>query len=483
MYYLSTRGEDNRVTLEHVLTHGLASDGGLYMPERLPHYTMEQWEAWRHLPYPALAHVLGVPFIGDSVSEDVYRTLCEEAWHAFSPPRAHDHEAGRIPLVALEDGLHVLELFHGPTLAFKDYAMQLLARLFSHVVQRQNRHMTLLGATSGDTGSAAIHACLGRHGIRICILHPHNRVSPCQRRQMTTVKAENVLNIAIEGSFDDCQRIVKTLFLDNEFARRFSLGSVNSVNWVRIMAQIPYYAHAVLRMKDWRKGVIVVVPTGNFGNIFAGFCALCMGLPIRRLVIGSNHNDVLVRVVETGIVSIGASKPSLSPSMDIQLPSNLERWLYRQTAGHHTEKANAVTASMRLLQESRQLSLSSPMHEAMGAVFSATRVDDDETMKTMAWLWETYGYVSDPHTAVGIAAARAYQKRYGAEPYPIVCLATAHAAKFADSVSRATGVPCPSHPTLDGTTSKEEHYDRLPPIVASVKSRIEEQWGSCAKKP
>ena len=321
MRYISTRGQTPARDFAGVLLSGLAEDGGLFMPESWPRLAAGDWRAMRGLPYPALAARIIQHFIGDAIAPAALAAMCHEAYAGFSHPAT-------VPLVQLDTDLFVQELFHGPTLAFKDLAMQLLGRLFDHVLQAQDAHVTIVGATSGDTGSAAIEACAGRERIAIAILHPHGRTSEVQRRQMTTVPAPNVVNIAVEGTFDDCQDLVKAMFADAPFRREMHLSAVNSINWARIAAQIPYYVAAALALGAPDREVAFAVPTGNFGNVLAAWAARRMGLPVARLIVASNRNDILARFLADNDMSIRGVEPSLSPSMDIQVSSNFERLLF-----------------------------------------------------------------------------------------------------------------------------------------------------------
>jgi threonine synthase len=315
MRYISTRGQAPVRDFAGVLLAGLAEDGGLYVPESWPVFTPADWRAMRGLPYHALAARVIQPFVGDAIPSTTLAALCRDAYAGFDHPAV-------VPLIQLETNLFVQELFHGPTLSFKDMALQLIGRLFDHVLAERDARVTIVGATSGDTGSAAIEACAGRERVDIAFLHPHHRTSEVQRRQMTSVTASNVANIAIEGTFDDCQDLVKAMFADAPFRQELHLSAMNSINWARIAAQIPYYVAAALALGAPDREVAFSVPTGNFGNIFAAWAARRMGLPIARLIAGSNRNDILTRFLASNDMSIAAVEPSLSPSMDIQVSSN-----------------------------------------------------------------------------------------------------------------------------------------------------------------
>jgi threonine synthase len=359
----------------------------------------------------------------------------------------------------------LLELFHGPTLAFKDYALQLVGRLFAHVLARRRRHVTIVGATSGDTGSAAIEACRDRPAIEIFMLHPQGRVSEVQRRQMTTVLSPNVHNIAIEGTFDDCQDLVKAMFADLRFRDEFSLSAVNSINWARIAAQIVYYAAAALALGAPRRKVAFTVPTGNFGNVYAGNAARAMGLPIERLVVASNRNDILYRMLASDDLSVAPVEPSFSPSMDIQVSSIFERMLYDLTGRNGRATAALVTE----FRTTGRLKLGKARWQRLRETFAGARADDGETLATIKRVWSESGELVDPHTAVGLAAALACR---GDTHVPMVTLATAHPAKFPDAVEKATGVrpALPRH--LADLYTRPERCVTLPNDLAAVQAHV-----------
>ena len=459
MRYVSTRGLAGSASFTDVLLQGLCSDGGLFMPESasLPSWSQAQLERWARLPYPQLAFEVTYPFVRAGVAADVYQDILERTWRAFA------HSEGVIPLRHLTDGLYVLELFHGPSFAFKDYALQCLGHLFAYVLERQKTNVMVLGATSGDTGAAAIVACLPHKRLRLSILHPHKRIASRQRRQMTTIRSPRLLNIAIEGVFDDCQSIVKRLFAERGFLEPMRLVAVNSVNWARLMTQIVYYVHSCLRIPNWQEGVSFCVPTGNFGNVFAGYMAKKMGLPIRRLLIASNHNDVLPRLFATGCLQVGATRSSLSPSMDIQIASNFERMLYEVSG----QKSSQTKDLMHQLQQKASVQLSDSMLAALRQHFSAVRIDDDETMRTIRTIKQTHDYFIDPHTAVGIAAASKTEALR-----PMICLATAHAAKFPAVVLEACGTQPPDPSLFLEQQQKKECYMTCDSDGDSVKNLI-----------
>jgi threonine synthase len=425
LQFVSTRGEAPPLSFEGALLAALASDGGLYMPEAWPKLSPEEIAGLAGLDYAEAAYRVIAPYLaGDPCLADL-RFALEEAYASF-------HHPAVAPLRQIAPNGFILELFHGPTLAFKDLAMQVVARLMNRALIRRGLHATVIGATSGDTGAAAIEAFRGLEAIDIFILHPKGRISDVQRRQMTTAAEANVHNIAIEGTFDDCQATVKTLFGDEDLRARFELTGVNSINFARILAQIPYYFTAAATLGAPYREVAFAVPTGNFGDIFAGYAARAMGLPIKRLVIATNVNDSLPRALGTGAFEPGRVIATSSPSMDIQLASNFERLLF-ELAGRD---ASRVRALMNELRSTGAFRLSEAELGALRALFAAHSVGEHETETTIRALAEETGFAIDPHTAVGIAAARACD---GSGPIPMVVLATAHPAKFPEMVARATG--------------------------------------------
>jgi threonine synthase len=425
MRYISTRGQAPIRDFVGVLLAGLADDGGLYVPESWPRFSPADWHAMRGLPYPALAARVMQPFIGEAIPSETLAAICRDAYAGFGHPAV-------VPLIQLETGLFVQELFHGPTLAFKDMALQVLGHLFEHVLAARNEHVTIVGATSGDTGSAAIEACAGRDRISIVFLHPHHRVSEVQRRQMTTVHAANVGNIAIEGTFDDCQDLVKAMFADTGFRAEMHLSAMNSINWARIAAQVPYYVAAALALGAPDREVAFSVPTGNFGNVFAAWVARRMGLPVARLIVGTNRNDILSRFLVSNDMSIVPVEPSLSPSMDIQVSSNFERMLFELL----DRDPVATHAAMQTFRSTGRMAVPDTAWRRARTLFHGFRLDDDGTSAEIRRIYEATGYVADPHSAVGIAAARALPP---AAAVTTVAVATAHPAKFPDAIEQAVG--------------------------------------------
>ena len=457
MHYISTRGNASNLDFRGVTLAGLASDGGLYVPQVWPRFTADEIAAMRGLPYVDLAAKVMAPFTAGSLTEAELRDLCAAAYGSFS------HDAVT-PLVQL-DGQHwLLELFHGPTLAFKDVALQLLGQLFERFLTGTDTKLTIVGATSGDTGSAAIHAVAGREQIEIFMLHPEGRVSDVQRRQMTTVLAPNVHNIAIAGSFDDAQAMVKRMFGDSEVTSQLTLSAVNSINWARLMAQVVYYFWAALRLGAPERPVAFSVPTGNFGDVFAGYVAAQMGLPVKRLIVATNVNDILHRALAKGDYSIGEVTPTAAPSMDIQVSSNFERLLYDLEG----RDGSTTAARMKWFEQMGKMVLSSDMRRK-AALFASARADSAEMSGAMRWAWDHCGQIIDPHTAIALHAAR---ERGIAADIPVVTLATAHPAKFREAVERATGIR-PSLPARVGNLfDREERFISLPGDYAAVRDHV-----------
>jgi len=457
MLYVSTRGTAPALDFEAVTLAGLAQDGGLYVPEAWPSFTHDQIRALAGLSYVDTAVAILTPFVGDALSDEL-RKLCDAAYGRFA------HSAVT-PLVQLDSRQWVLELFHGPTLAFKDVALQLLGLLFERFLSSRDTHLTVVGATSGDTGSAAIDALAGRAKVDLFMLHPLGRVSDVQRRQMTTVLAPNIHNIAIEGSFDDAQAMVKAMFADADFAGRFRLSAVNSINWARLAAQIVYYFYAAVRLGAPERPVAFSVPTGNFGDVFAGYVSAKMGLPIAKLIVATNVNDILHRALSEGDYSVGSVTPTAAPSMDIQVSSNFERLLFDL----HGRDGTALGQAMKGFENSRTLSLTSEMRAEAAQLFTSARVDAEAMNLAMRRACEKSAVTLDPHTAIGYAAALAADLP---ADVPVVTLATAHPAKFRDAVERATGTR-PSLPLRVGDLfDREERYDVLPNDLAAVQSHI-----------
>jgi len=446
MRYVSTRGSAPELGFADAMLAGLATDGGLYVPDEWPALPSSWVDAPTRGYVPTAVDVMW-PFVDGVVERSEFESIVAESYAGF------DDDAVA-PLRDLGDGLWLLELFHGPTLAFKDVALQLLGRLMDHELARRAQRVTVLGATSGDTGSAAIEALRDRSAIDVVILHPAGRVSDVQRRQMTTVDASNVHNVAIDGTFDDCQDLVKAAFGRAELRARFDLAAVNSINWARVMAQVVYYVTAAAQLGGGGP-VAFAVPTGNFGNVFAGYGALRMGLPIDQLVIGSNRNDILSRFFTTGSMEITEVHPTLSPSMDIQVSSNLERLLFELNG----RDGAALAELMLAFRAEGSVTVPADQLQRVSEVFDAARLDDEGTVAVIRELAETTGVTVDPHTAVGIAAARACRRD---AMVPMVALATAHPAKFPDAVELATGERPGLPDRLADLFDRPEHLTSLP---------------------
>jgi threonine synthase len=457
MRFVSTRGQAAPRDFAGVLLAGLAEDGGLFVPETLPHLPAAEWRSMRNLPYPELAARVIKLFAGDCLTLDELRGLCAEAFADFDRPAV-------VPLVQLDAGLWVQELFHGPTLAFKDLALQVLGRLFERQLARTGQWVTIVGATSGDTGPAALAACADRVAINIVMLHPQDRTSEVQRLQMTTVAAANVLNIAVQGTFDDCQDLVKAMFADAAFRAELHLSAVNSINWARIAAQVPYYVFAALALGAPDREISFSVPTGNFGNVLSAWVARGMGLPIRRLVVASNQNDILVRFIERNDMTVRPVQPSVSPSMDIQVSSNFERLLFELL----DRDAAATSRAVQNFRATGTMDVPEPAWRALCEHFCGFRQNDAETLETMAELRTRYRYPADPHSAIAIAAARQCQ-----DPgTPIVAMATAHEAKFREAVRQATQILPDLPPRLAALYDRAEHVIHAPADLAAIQAKV-----------
>ncbi len=458
MLYQSTRGGGAPIDFRAATLAGLAPDGGLYVPVQWPRFDPSDIRDLAGCDYAETAARVLAPLVGDCLSADELRGLTRAAYARF----AHDAVT---PLVQL-DGRHwMLELFHGPTLAFKDVALQLLGLLFERFLTGSDRRLTIVGATSGDTGSAAIDAVADRANIAIVMLHPHGRVSDVQRRQMTTVDAANVHNVAIDGSFDDAQAMVKRMFGDPTVTGQRTLSAVNSINWARLAAQVVYYFHAAVRLGAPDRAVAFSVPTGNFGDVFAGYVAAQMGLPVARLVVATNVNDILHRALSTGDYSAGTVVPTETPSMDIQVSSNFERLLF-DVGGRD---GAAMAQQMRGFDEARAMSLTNSQRSGAARLMTSARIDAGQMADAMRWAWDRCGQLIDPHTAVALAAAR----QDGLDPAtPMVTLATAHAAKFGPAVERATGVAPVLPARLGATLDRAERCTRLPADYDAVRDFV-----------
>ncbi len=453
MRYKSTRGQVSDISFSQAVMMGLATDGGLLIPDEIPEVDAKTLKRWSRLTYPELAFNVMRLFIDDIPEEDLKR-LIDRAYSTFSHPEI-------VPIVKKGE-LHIMELFHGPTLAFKDVALQFLGNLFEYLLERRSEKMNILGATSGDTGSAAIYGVKGRKNMAIFILHPHKRVSYIQELQMTTVTDPNVFNLAIEGTFDDCQNIVKEIFGDLEFKERYKLGAVNSINWARVLAQVVYYVWAVLKFEE---PIRVCVPTGNFGNIFAGFIAKRMTGKIERLILATNENDILYRFVNFGDYSISSVVPTISPSMDIQIASNFERYLYYL----FNEDAQKVAETMLKFKKTGRITFTGEEIEKVKKDFLSGYATQSDTLNTIKRFFDETGYILDPHTAVGVKVALELKG-----DFTTVCLATAHPAKFPDAVKKAIGREPEKPKAIKELEGREKRLTVLPADTERVKRFIEE---------
>ena len=456
MKYISTRGEAPILDFEGAMLSGLARDGGLYLPETFPQVSADEQLALRGKPYADVAFAICSKFTAGSVPDASLRQMIDAAYATF-------HHPATTPLKQLAPNQYLLELFHGPTIAFKDVAMQLLARLMDWSLAKHKRHAVIVGATSGDTGGAAIDAFQHNQRASLFILHPHGKVSEVQRRQMTTVQSPSIHNIAIEGNFDDCQALVKSLFNDLKFRDEVGLAGVNSINWGRIMAQIVYYFYAALQLGAPDRAVSFTVPTGNFGNVFAGLAAKRMGLNIDRLVIATNENDIMDRTLKTGSYTITGVHATQSPSMDIQVSSNFERLVYLANNGD----ASAVRTHMESLKQSGNFTLQAEAIRAIRNEFDSGATDEAETAATIASVFKATGELLDPHTAVGYAVAL---KTHTSSP--MVTLATAHPAKFPDAVEKASRIRPNLPHRLSHLMNAPESFTILPNSASDVKAFI-----------
>lgn len=457
MRYVSTRGQAPVLNFSNTLLAGLAQDGGLYIPETWPQISADDLHKMRGLSYPELAATIVHLFTGDEIPEAVLLDLCKKSYAGFG------HKA-IVPLVQLDHNLFVQELFHGPTLAFKDMAMQLLGHLFDYVLSQKGQKITIVGATSGDTGSAAIEAFKGSKYLSVTILHPHNRTSEVQRRQMTAVMEPNINNIAVEGSFDDCQDLVKAMFADAPFRDEVHLSAVNSINWGRIAAQVPYYVYAALLLGAPDREVSFTVPTGNFGNILAAWTARKMGLPINLLCVGSNHNDILTRFLLNNDMSIQGVRPSLSPSMDIQISSNFERLLF-ELLDRNTDQCRQIMQDFR---KNNKMDIPDSIWNKATANFKGMALSDQETKEIIQQYYKESAYLADPHTAVGIATAQKYRN----PEIPMVTVATAHPAKFPDAIKQATGITPALPLALADLYERKERYEILPADLKKIEDSV-----------
>lgn len=457
MRYVSTRGNAPVLSFTEVVTSGLASDGGLYFPEKIPHFSIDEIKSWKGLSYPELAFKVIQPYVDGEIADSELRNIINESYKTFRTPNV-------VELKELEKNLYVMELFHGPTIAFKDVALQLLGRLQDHVLSKKKEDVVIIGATSGDTGSAAIEGVKNCKHVKLFMMHPHGKVSTIQRHQMTTVISDNIFNIAIDGTFDDCQDAVKEMFRTPEFMKGKKLSAVNSINWARIIAQIVYYFWAVLNLTGAEDPVSFTVPSGNLGDVFAGYMAKKMGLPVDRLIVSTNENDILHRFFSDNDYSKHGVKHTVAPSMDIQVSSNFERLLFVE----HGLDGKKINQLMDDFKKTGKLNVAKNIFESISGTFESMPSNDDEIRKEIKRVNDKYDYIVCPHTATGTRAA----DRLRQEKRKMVVLATASAAKFPDVVVEATGVK-PSLPAhLNDLLSRKEKYQELANDIDQIKNYI-----------
>jgi len=454
--YISTRGQAPELTFEDAMLTGLARDGGLYVPETIPQLSIDDIKAMAGKPYEEIAFQVMRPFVGDTFSDDDFKGIIERAYKGFG-------HAARAPLVQLDHGHYLLELFHGPTLAFKDFAMQLIGQLFQTALSRRNERVTIVGATSGDTGSAAIEAFRGLDNVDVFIMYPHGRISEVQRRQMTTPSESNVHALAMDGDFDDCQARLKDMFNDFEFRDGVRLAGVNSINWARVLAQVVYYFSSAVSVGAPDRKVSFTVPTGNFGDIFAGYIAKRMGLPIDRLVVATNQNDILHRCLSGQGYHKGETSPSISPSMDIQVSSNFERALFDA----YDRDGNAVSQLMDELKQGG-FDVSQGAMEVLQSHFDSGRASEEETSSTITETLKTSGELLCPHSAIGVKVANDQP----ASETPMITLATAHPAKFPDAVETASGIRPPLPARMADLYERDERVTRIANNLDALKDHI-----------
>ncbi|MDP6165069.1 MAG: threonine synthase [Gammaproteobacteria bacterium] len=458
MRYISTRGQAPSLNFEDVLLTGLASDGGLYVPESLPKFSSEELVAMASMSYAELAHKVILPFVEEDVTSAELKVMVEETYAGFN------HKAVA-PLIQLDKNEWVMELFHGPTLAFKDFALQLLGRLMDHALVKRDKKLVIMGATSGDTGSAAIEGCCHSDHVELFILHPHERVSEVQRRQMTTLIGDNIHNIAVQGNFDDCQQMVKQSFADQSFLNGGQLGAVNSINWARIMAQIVYYFYAGVSLGAPHRSVSFSVPTGNFGDIYAGYIAMQMGLPVKQLVVATNANDILHRCMSGNHYVKHDLVRTLSPSMDIMVSSNFERLLFDL----YDRNGDELAKLMANLNSGQANSLDTERWQKARQIFSSHKVDDDLTCDVIKQVAQQHNYLLDPHSAIGVEAGRVCNQH---PEIPMITMATAHPVKFPDAVIKA-GQAAPQLPQhLSDLLEREERCQILANDLGVVQAYI-----------
>lgn len=459
MNYISTRGQAPKKSFVEVVTSGLANDGGLYVPETIPTFDIEQIKSWKGLSYKQLAFNIIAPFVNGEIEDADLQEIINKSY----AQGVFDTEQVT-KIIKLKDGFYVQELFHGPTLAFKDIALQFLGKLQDHILTKQNKHIVIVGATSGDTGSAAIYGVKDCKNVKIFMLHPNNRISEIQRHQMTTVNTDNVFNIAVDSFFDDCQDMVKEMFKHPEFMKGTQLSAVNSINWARIVAQIVYYFQAVLEITGAEKPVSFSVPSGNLGDIFGGYMAKKMGLPIDKLIVSTNRNDILHRFFQSNDYSKQSVHQTVAPSMDIQISSNFERLIFLE----YGLNGKVVNDKMLSFRETGKLVVNEDIYANIKKTFASATLNDDEIKQEIKAVYDEFGYVVCPHTATGTLAA----KRYCDVSTPMVVMATAHPAKFPDVVEDAINVHPKLPEYLSDLLNKEEIYVNMPNNIDLIKDYI-----------
>ena len=440
MYYHSTRNSKLKKTFDEIIIEGLSSDGGLFMPRSWPKVKIENLLNRDDLSYDILAKEIIQNYVGDTINNKELELITKKSYSNFS----HEKIA---PIKKIEENKFILELFYGPTFAFKDYPLQLVGNLFQYYLTKKNKNITVIGATSGDTGSAAIEACRDKENIKIFILHPSMKTSDIQRKQMTTVMSENVYNIAVEGTFDDCQKIVKDLFVSNKLKNETTLSAINSINWARIISQTVYFFWAYIQAKKFDKKVNYIVPTGNFGNVYAAHVAGIMGLPINKLYVTTNENDIMHRTLSDGDMSLKNVKSTISPSMDIQISSNFERQLFESLDSN----SNDLNNLMKEFFENKNKQLSNTLLQKLKKIYSSKSINDSETIKIIQYYYRKYNYVSDPHTATSLDIL----KNINNEDLNI-SLACAHPAKFPESIEKAIDINIDKPEKLSDILSKKE---------------------------
>ncbi len=454
MLYSSTRGGDNNKSFVDVLLNGLAKDGGLYVPNKVPHFNKEKLKSLSSLNYSELCFEITKEFVCNEISFKSYKEICERTYSDFSAKNKI------ISIDKLNENEFILNLFHGPTFAFKDFALQLLGNLYDYILKKKKINLTILGATSGDTGSAAIYGCSKSNNLNLFILFPKGKVSEVQRKQMTTYKKSNVFNIEVNGNFDDCQRLVKRFFIENN---KYNLAAINSINWVRIMGQIVYYFWSFLKVGKELEPLSFVVPTGNFGNVYAGFYANKMGLPIKNLVVASNKNDILTRFFKSGKMKVMKTSSSLSPSMDIQVSSNFERFLF-----YFCKDTNKIKKLFRDLEKKGFFSIDDNLFRKMISNFKSDKLSDKETVKTISEAFKQYKLILDPHSAVGFAVGKRVLKDNEKRIY----IATAHYGKFLPTVKKSIGDKCDYPQKLKNVLKKKETFISIENDIRELKKII-----------